>query len=84
MRMRTATSKFVTVFDVCVVVASCLCGAITGLVGRKFMSKINYNLRKVYQFSFFLNTQLTENDLIFEKKNKNRPMMSCLYFLTIN
>lgn len=46
-RMRTATSKFVTVFDVCVVVGACLCGAITGLIGRKFIQKINSNLRKV-------------------------------------
>lgn len=46
-RMRTATSKFVTVFDVCVVVGACLCGAITGIVGRKFIQKINSNLTKV-------------------------------------
>lgn len=45
--MTTATSKFVAVFDVCVVVGASLCGAITGLIGRKFISKINSNLRKV-------------------------------------
>lgn len=46
-RMRTATSKFVTVFDVCVVVGACLCGAVTGIAGRKFIQKINSNLTKV-------------------------------------
>lgn len=46
-RMRTATSRFVTVFNVCVVVSACLCGAITGLIGQKFTQKINSNLNKV-------------------------------------
>lgn len=45
--MRTATSAFVTVFDVCVVVGACLCGAITGIIGKRFIQKINSNLRKV-------------------------------------
>lgn len=45
--MRTATSKFVTVFDVFVVVGACICGAVTGLVGQKFIQRINVNLRKV-------------------------------------
>lgn len=45
--MRTATSKFVTVFDVFVVVGACISGAITGLAGKRFIQRINENLRKV-------------------------------------
>lgn len=52
-RMRTATSKFVTVFDVCVVVGACLCGAITGFVARRFIQKINSNFRKVIYWETF-------------------------------
>lgn len=45
--MRTATSKFVTVFDVFVVVGACICGGVTGLLGKKFIQKINVNLKRV-------------------------------------
>lgn len=45
--MRTATSAFVTVFDVGVVVGACLCGAISGLIGKTLIQKINANLKKV-------------------------------------
>lgn len=45
--MRTATSNFVTVFDVFVVVGACICGAVTGMVARKFIQRINVNLKKV-------------------------------------
>lgn len=45
--MRTATSKFVTVFDVFVVVGACISGAVTGLVAKKFIQRINVNLKKV-------------------------------------
>lgn len=45
--MRTATSKFVTVFDVFVVVGACITGAVTGLVAKNFIQQINTNLKKV-------------------------------------
>lgn len=45
--MRTATSKFVTIFDVCVVVGACLCGALTGIFGLKIVQGINSKLREV-------------------------------------
>lgn len=45
--MRTATSKFVTVFDVFVVVGACICGAVTGMIAKNFIQKINMNLKKV-------------------------------------
>ncbi|XP_031617469.1 gustatory receptor for sugar taste 43a-like [Contarinia nasturtii] len=45
-RMRTPTQKFVTVFDVCVVVGACVCGALTGLIGKRLIQRINANLRK--------------------------------------
>lgn len=45
--MRTATSKFVTVLDVFVVVGACICGAVTGLVAKNFIERINMNLKKV-------------------------------------
>lgn len=48
--MTTATLKFVTIFDIFVIVGVCICGAITGLVGEKFIRKINANLKKVILF----------------------------------
>ena len=45
--MRTATSKFVTVLDVIVVVGACLSGGVTGLIAKKFIQRINENLKKV-------------------------------------
>lgn len=46
-RKRTATSRFVTAFDVSVVMGACLCGAVTGIVARKIIQQINYNLNRV-------------------------------------
>lgn len=51
-RMRTATTQFVTVFDVCVVVGACLCGAITGIFGTKIVQRINSKLREVNDVVF--------------------------------
>ncbi|XP_055304137.1 gustatory receptor for sugar taste 43a-like [Sitodiplosis mosellana] len=46
-RMRSGPSKFVTRFEVFIVVSAVLCGAMTGLFARKFIQKINSNLRKI-------------------------------------
>lgn len=44
--MRTATSKFVTSIDVCVVVGVSACGAISGLFGLQNVRDINRKLRE--------------------------------------
>lgn len=46
-RKRTATSRFVTAFDVSVVMGACLCGAVSGIVARKAIQQINSNLNRV-------------------------------------
>ncbi|XP_055298892.1 gustatory receptor for sugar taste 43a-like isoform X2 [Sitodiplosis mosellana] len=74
-RMRTATSKFVTVFDVCVVVGACVCGAITGLIGRKWISRINDNLRKADDELTLFNDQW--------KDKKRNLIMVVLVFLSM-
>lgn len=48
--MKTATSKFVTSFDVCVVVGACACGAISGILGAKYTNEMNQKLREVSSF----------------------------------
>lgn len=50
-RMRTATSKFVTVLDVCVVVSACICGVFSGIWGVKSIQIVNDKLREVFQYS---------------------------------
>lgn len=45
--MRTATSRFVNIFNVSVVVSACLFGLISGLIGHKYTEKINKNLNNV-------------------------------------
>lgn len=51
-RLKTATSKFVTIFNVCVVVGPCLCGALTGIFGLKIVQRINSKLREVNDVAF--------------------------------
>lgn len=51
--MRTATSKFVTVLDVCVVVGACISAVLSALIGRKNVQEMNKKLREViFQYSF--------------------------------
>lgn len=59
--MRSATSKFVTIFDVCVVVGACLCGALSGLFGFKIIQDVNSRLSEVCDFYeiFFLSQILS-------------------------
>lgn len=45
--MTTATSKFVTSFDVCVVVAAVFCGVGCGLFGIRLTQDMNGKLREV-------------------------------------
>lgn len=49
--MKTATSKFVTTFDVCVVVGACTCGALSGILGLQNIKQMNAKLKEV-QFLF--------------------------------
>lgn len=49
-RMRTATGKFVTVLDVCVVVSACICGVFSGIWGVKSIQNVNNKLREVFQY----------------------------------
>lgn len=48
-RMRSEPSKFVTRFEVFIIVSAVVCGAVTGLVAWKSTRKINSNLRKVIE-----------------------------------
>lgn len=53
--MTTATSKFVTSFDVCVVVGTCFFGVGYGLFGLRHTHELNSKLREVKtSFNFFL------------------------------
>lgn len=45
--MKTATSKFVTAFDVIVVVGACFFGVFCGIVGVRYTQQINRKLREV-------------------------------------
>lgn len=46
-RMKTATAKFVTSFDVIVVVTACTLGIGCGLVGRRYTQSLNERINKV-------------------------------------
>lgn len=48
--MTTSTSKFVTSFDVIVVVGACLFGVICGIVGLRYTQEMNDKLREVHLF----------------------------------
>lgn len=45
--MTTSTSKFVTSFDVIVVVGACLFGVVCGIVGLRHTKELNDKLREV-------------------------------------
>lgn len=45
--MTSATSKFVTSFDVIVVVGACLFGVVCGIVGLRHTKELNEKLREV-------------------------------------
>lgn len=42
--MRTATSKFVTMFDVTIVIGVCACGVISGIIGLNNVRDMNRKL----------------------------------------
>lgn len=50
--MKTATSKFVTAFDVIVVVGACSFGVFCGIVGVRYTQQINRKLREVSDEEF--------------------------------
>lgn len=46
--MRSATSKVVTGFDICVVALTCLSGAISGIFGLRETQEFNRRLKEVH------------------------------------
>lgn len=78
--MRSATAKFVTIFDVCVVVGACLCGAISGLFGYKIVQSVNIRLSEVRLLHFWpAETIYVET---FKKKSNNLPRQIKSYTYT--
>ncbi|XP_053674022.1 LOW QUALITY PROTEIN: gustatory receptor for sugar taste 43a-like [Anopheles nili] len=45
-RMKTATSKVVTILDVSVVVSACICGTLSGIWGLQFVRELNQRLNE--------------------------------------
>lgn len=82
--MKTATSKFVTTFDVFVVVAACACGAITGIVGLQNIKALNAKLKEVNTINqvsvdgININTQKTKIKLRWCNKFSSKSYIICV------
>lgn len=67
--MRSEPSIFVTLVEVGIMVSAGLCGAITGLVGFKFIRKINENFNQVNVLKSVI--VLCSHQALFQQTLKN-------------
>ncbi|XP_049541254.1 gustatory receptor for sugar taste 43a [Anopheles darlingi] len=78
-RMKTATSKVVTILDVSVVVSACICGAISGLLGHRFVLELNQRLTEVDDTLALYR----KNPISSKVKQKGILMLSLVSFIII-
>ncbi|XP_035791054.1 gustatory receptor for sugar taste 43a-like [Anopheles albimanus] len=78
-RMKTATSKVVTILDVSVVVSACICGAISGLLGHRFVLELNQRLTHIDDIlGIYKNKRIRSTE-----KQKGIVMLSLVSFIII-
>ncbi|XP_050093853.1 gustatory receptor for sugar taste 43a [Anopheles aquasalis] len=78
-RMKTATSKVVTILDVSVVVSACICGTLSGLLGHRFVLELNQRLTEIDDILDLYK----KNPICSREKQKGIVMLSLVSFIII-
>uniref|UniRef100_A0A182PYX3 Gustatory receptor n=1 Tax=Anopheles epiroticus TaxID=199890 RepID=A0A182PYX3_9DIPT len=77
-RMKTATSKVVTILDVSVVVSACICGTLSGIWGLHFVRELNRRLTEADQILSLYVRECTRNQ---RERRKGILMLGLVYFI---
>uniref|UniRef100_A0A182NN81 Gustatory receptor n=1 Tax=Anopheles dirus TaxID=7168 RepID=A0A182NN81_9DIPT len=77
-RMKTATSKVVTILDVSVVVSACICGVLSGIWGLPFVRELNHRLTEADEI---LSLYVRECNRSKRQKRKGILMLGLVSFI---
>ncbi|XP_058065769.1 gustatory receptor for sugar taste 43a [Anopheles bellator] len=76
-RMKTATSKVVTILDVSVVVSACICGTLSGIWGLQFVRELNQRLTEADEMLAHYTSGLVRS----RQKHKGILMLGLVSFI---
>uniref|UniRef100_A0A1S4GLX2 Gustatory receptor n=2 Tax=gambiae species complex TaxID=44542 RepID=A0A1S4GLX2_ANOGA len=77
-RMKTATSKVVTILDVSVVVSACICGTLSGIGGLHFVRELN---RRLTEADEILSLYVKESTRSRRQRRKGILMLGLVCFI---
>ncbi|XP_040152075.1 gustatory receptor for sugar taste 43a isoform X5 [Anopheles arabiensis] len=77
-RMKTATSKVVTILDVSVVVSACICGTLSGIGGLHFVRELN---RRLTEADEILSLYVKESTRSRRQQRKGILMLGLVCFI---
>ncbi|XP_053663509.1 gustatory receptor for sugar taste 43a [Anopheles marshallii] len=77
-RMKTATSKVVTILDVSVVVSACICGTLSGIWGLHFVRELN---RRLIEADEILTLYVKECNRSLRQRRKGILMLGLVCFI---
>ncbi|XP_052895587.1 gustatory receptor for sugar taste 43a [Anopheles moucheti] len=77
-RMKTATSKVVTILDVSVVVSACICGTLSGIWGLHFVRELN---RRLIEADEILSVYVKECNRSLRQRRKGILMLGLVCFI---
>ncbi|XP_049292713.1 gustatory receptor for sugar taste 43a isoform X2 [Anopheles funestus] len=77
-RMKTATSKVVTILDVSVVVSACICGTLSGIWGLHFVRELN---RRLIEADEILSLYVKECNRSLRQRRKGILMLGLVCFI---
>uniref|UniRef100_A0A182WAT1 Gustatory receptor n=1 Tax=Anopheles minimus TaxID=112268 RepID=A0A182WAT1_9DIPT len=77
-RMKTATSKVVTILDVSVVVSACICGTLSGIWGLHFVRELN---RRLIEADEILSVYVKECNRNLRQRRKGILMLGLVCFI---